>query len=120
MNFAKRLKLYLVGFSISLIFIILIFGKKLFSWSYLPNDRVLAEIKTKPLQFSLHSLDYLKEKNISEAYITDTVLVKGKINFEQSHAQAVPCPDYLLYYNNLKVKFTKCKDKVTIDSIYKQ
>ncbi len=119
MTFIKRLKLYLVGFSISLIFIILVFGKKLFSWSYLPNDRVLAEIKTKSLKFSLQSQDYLNKNKISQDYITDTVLVKGEINFEQSHAQAEPCPDYLLNYKDLKVTFTKCKNTVTVTSIYK-
>jgi hypothetical protein len=95
-----------------------IFGDKLFSWSYLPNDRVLAEIKIRSLKFSPQSQEYLKSKNHDETYITDTVLVKGKINFDESNAQAVPCPDYTLYYNELKVKFTKCKDTVIIDSLY--
>jgi hypothetical protein len=109
--------LYLSGFFIGLIFLLLVFGKKLFSWSYLPNDRVLAEIKIKPLKFSTQSLDFLKEKKYDQTYITDTVLVKGKINFEESNAQAIPCPDYTLYYNTLKVEFTKCKDSVIINHI---
>lgn len=118
MNFSKRLQLYLFGFSIGLIFIIFVFGDKMFSWNYLPNDRVLAEVKTKPIEFSSQSLNFLKERNLSETFITDTILVKGKINFDESHAQATPCPDYLVYHADFKLKFTKCREKVTIDSIY--
>ena len=114
MTFTKRLSLYLSGFFISLIFILFIFGKKIFSWSYLPNDRVLAEIKTKPLKLSDQSIRQLKFRKLSLDYIKDTVLVKGKINFKKSHAQEVPCPDYILNYKSLEVKFTKCKDTIII------
>ncbi|MGM5631211.1 hypothetical protein O2K51_09930 [Apibacter raozihei] len=117
MKFSKRLQLYLFGFSIGLVFITFVFGDKLFSWSYLPNDRVLAEVKTKKLAFSDASLSFLNIENKSKSYITDTVLVKGKIDFKKSHAQSKPCPDYLISYDKIQLKFTKCKDKVTIDSI---
>lgn len=117
MSFSKRLRLYLTGFFMGLVFIIFVFGNKVFSWSYLPNDRVLAEIQTKPLKFSNQSLESLKLKKISLNFIKDTVLSKGKINFKKSNAQALPCPHYVLHYESLKVTFTKCKDTVVINTI---
>jgi hypothetical protein len=89
----------------------------MFSWSYLPNDRVLAEIKIRTIEFSDESKKILEKSKISENFILDSALVKGKINFDQSHAQAKPCPDYLLHYKNWEITFTKCKEKVTIDHI---
>lgn len=117
MSFARRLRFYLLGFGIGFIFLLFVFGDRMFSWSYLPNDRVLAEIKTKKTEFSPQSLTYLTSHKISKKYITDIALVKGKIKFKESNAQATPCPIYILYYNHLKIKFTKCKTTVTIDSI---
>lgn len=117
MTFSKRLRLYLIGFFIGTLFVLFIFGNKLFSWSYLPNDRVLAEIKTKPLKFSDQSIRDLKFRKLSTNFIKDTVLIKGTINFKKSNAQAIPCPHYVLHYEDIEVKFTKCKDTVIINSI---
>ncbi|MCO6565328.1 MAG: hypothetical protein J6581_07790 [Apibacter sp.] len=117
MTFSKRLRLYLIGFFIGLLFILFIFGNKVFTWSYLPNDRVLAEIKTKPLKFSDQSIHSLKFRKLSPNFIKNTVLSKGNINFKKSNAQAIPCPYYVLNYEDIEVKFTKCKDTVVINSI---
>lgn len=117
MTFAQRLKYYLIGFMTSLLLLMIIFGNRMFSWSYLPNDRVLAEIKTKTIEFSSASKSFLEQSKTTEKFILDTVLVKGKIDFKQSHAQAEPCPDYFLNYKNWKITFTKCKEKVTINNI---
>lgn len=117
MSFSQRLRYYLLGLGMGLVFLLFIFGNRLFSWSYLPNERVLAEIKTKKIKFSPQSLTYINNHKISKNFILDTALVKGKINFKESKAQEVPCPRYTLYYGSLKIKFTKCKTWVTVDTI---
>lgn len=117
MNFFKRLRLYLSGVFLGLIFLLFMYGDKVFSWSYLPNDRVLAEIKLKKISFSPQSESYLIENNLTTSFILDTVLVKGSINFNESNAQNKPCPYYTLYHHNIKVNFTKCKDSVFINSL---
>ena len=90
----------------------------MFSCSYFPNDRVLAEIKLKKLAFSSQAQQQMKTLSLTEKFISDSILTKGKINFDESQAQANPCPKYIIYYKKkYKLSFTKCDSVVSINNI---
>ena len=60
---------------------------------------------------------------VDEKFVKDSILTKGLIDFERSHAQKKPCPDYLLSYPEknprFEVTFEKCDSLVTFMSLKK-
>ena len=68
MAFLKRLGFYLIGFSIGLVFLFFFLKKKSdetgASFCYLPNCRVLKELRSKPLAYSkqIDQMIYLKKQ----------------------------------------------------------
>lgn len=117
MKSSQRLKYYLIGFTISVLLILMFNNPLKNGCSYFPNERVLAEIKTHPISLTDQSKDILFNQNIEINYFLDSILYKGKINFKESNAQNLPCPNYILYFNNYKIYFTKCKDSTKITNI---
>jgi hypothetical protein len=51
----------------------------------------------------LKNLNILKRQSsygylrIDEKFVKDSIITNGKVDFDRSHAQKKPCPDYLLY-----------------------
>ncbi|MDO4225468.1 MAG: hypothetical protein Q4C75_06205, partial [Bergeyella zoohelcum] len=63
----------------------------------------------------------IKRLNIEDKFLKDSIITEGKIDFDKSHAQKTPCPDYLLQYPKknprIEITFEKCNDKVTLQTI---
>ncbi len=110
----KKLKFYAIGLIPGLLIVFFILNQKGTSCSYFPNDRVLAETLTKDFSYSQNFKSEMEFNKISENFIKDSILVKGKIDFDKSNAQKKPCPEYILYYpkNNptYEIHYSKCKD----------
>lgn len=120
MSFLKRLGYYLIGLSIGLIFLAFFLKKKSeetgTSFCYLPNCRVLKELRSKPVSLA-------KLKASSTALVLDSVqimkfLEDGKVDFKASDTKAEPCG---LYVINLKaevkpaqITVENCKDSVSV------
>ncbi|MCO5723589.1 DUF4258 domain-containing protein [Robiginitalea marina] len=92
MPFLKRLGYFLIGLSLGLIFLAIFLRKKTeetgTEFCYLPNCRVLKELRSKPL---------LVDSTLSVA--TDSLflqylLKEGKVDFGQSDTRATPCKIY--------------------------
>lgn len=120
----RKIKFYLIGLISGLLFVFLILNLKGTKCTgYLPNSRVREETLTKNFKYSEKFLQEMKTANISEQYLKDSIIAQGEIDFEKSHAQAKPCPDYLLNYpKNLpkfQITFTKCKEDATFFSVKK-
>lgn len=109
----RRLKFYLIGFVPGILFLLLILNKKGVGCSgYLPNSRVIAETLSKKFVYSNDFQIKMKELNIDEKYLRDSIIIDGEINFEQSKAQKDPCPEYLLQSKKYQIYFKKCKKEV--------
>jgi hypothetical protein len=62
MKFSQRLAYYLFGLLIGCIFLLYFFGEKKTEFCYLPNCRVLKELRTKPMAYS-HKVDSILQQN---------------------------------------------------------
>jgi len=120
----KKLKFYMIGLIPGLVIVFFILNKKGASCSgYLPNSRVIAETLSKDFTYSESFKNEMAALKIDEKFIKDSIITKGKIDFDKSHAQKKPCPDYLLIYpeNNPKyeITFDKCEEKATFNTLKK-
>ncbi|WP_089859637.1 hypothetical protein [Chryseobacterium taeanense] len=120
----KKLKFYMIGLIPGLIIVFFILNKKGASCSgYLPNSRVIAETLSKDFTYSDQFKSEMAALNVNEKFLKDSIITKGKIDFDKSHAQKKPCPDYLLTYPEenpaFQITFEKCEEKATMLSLKK-
>ena len=92
MPFLKRLGYFLIGLSIGLLFLAVFLRKKTegtdTEFCYLPNCRVLKELRSKPM-----------ELDPTLGITPDTLLIRhllteGKVDFRESDTRAEPCKLY--------------------------
>lgn len=121
--FGKRVQFYSIGLIIGCVFVYLIFNQKGTQCSYFPNDRVLAESLSKEIKLTPLFSDQLITNRLSQKFVKDSLLTKGRIDFNKSKPQQEPCPEYILYYPEknptYEVVFEKCKDFVVFKSLKK-
>ena len=93
MSLLKRLGFYLIGLSIGLIFLAFFLNRKKAEFCYLPNCRVLKELRSKPLSLSDDLSRQLEEMKLDS---TDVYyfLSNGDVDFGNSDTRAVPCITY--------------------------
>ncbi|MFP8893703.1 MULTISPECIES: DUF4258 domain-containing protein [Chryseobacterium] len=120
----KKLKFYAIGFVPGLLIVFFILNKKGASCSgYLPNSRVIAESLSKEFKYSEEAKNAMAAYKIDEKFIKDSIITNGKVDFDRSHAQKKPCPDYLLTYPeknpSYEITFEKCEETVTVNSLKK-
>lgn len=128
MSFFERFKFYLIGVFAGSLLVILMFGRrnscKDMVTGYLPNGRVLLEVKSKPLFYSNDALIKLNESQMDTAEFRKNILPELDIDFKISDQRAKPCGQYVSYYQdslyNWQVNFEKCSDKVEIQQIINQ
>ena len=124
MPFLKRLGFYLGGFSIGIVFLFIFLKKKSektgVEFCYLPNCRVLKDLRSKPIAFT---------KDIHTAMLTeklDTInislfLKDADVDFDNSNTKTTPCKSYtlegLLKEKNAILTFSNCKDSTHLESI---
>lgn len=120
MPFLKRLGYYLVGLSIGLVFLAFFLKKKSeetgTSFCYLPNCRVLKELRSKPL-----STSYLNKSSTSlvlDSIAIKEFLVNGKVDFKASNTKAEPCGLYVINVKGdatpAQITVENCKDSVKV------
>jgi hypothetical protein len=92
MPFLKRLGYFLIGLSIGLIFLTLFLKKKTdetgTEFCYLPNCRVLKELRSKPLRVDTAL------KVATDSLLIQYLLREGDVDFSQSDTRAKPCKIY--------------------------
>jgi len=120
----KKLKFYLIGLVPGLVIVFFILNKKGASCSgYLPNSRVIAETLSKDFNYSENFKTEMSTYKIDEKFIKDSIITKGKVDFDRSHAQKKPCPDYVLIYPEknpvYEITFEKCEENATLNSLKK-
>jgi hypothetical protein len=120
----KKLKFYAIGFIPGLLIVFFILNKKGASCSgYLPNSRVIAETLSKEFKYSESFKTGMDTYKIDEKFVKDSIITNGKVDFDRSHAQKKPCPDYLISYPeknpSYEITFEKCEETVTLNSLKK-
>ena len=120
----KKLKFYAIGFVPGLLIVFFILNKKGASCSgYLPNSRVIAESLSKEFKYSEEAKNDMTAYKIDEKFIKDSIITNGKVDFDRSHAQKKPCPDYLITYPeknpSYEITFEKCEETVTVNGLKK-
>jgi len=120
----KKIKFFLIGLVPGLIIVFFVLNKKGASCSgYLPNSRVIAETLSKDFKYSESVKAEMNTLKIDEKFLKDSIITKGEIDFNRSHAQNQPCPDYLIFYPKenprYEITFEKCKDDTNLIGLKK-
>ncbi|MFM2229223.1 MAG: hypothetical protein RL607_481 [Bacteroidota bacterium] len=84
MKFYQRLAYYSFGVLLGAVFVGFVLTKKGARCSYFPNERVLNNIRTKPLKYSLEASRKLAEDWIDTIDIKNT-LQYGDVDFDKSN-----------------------------------
>lgn len=99
MKFYQRLAFFLFGLLIGVIFLIYFLGAKAESrgvtFCYLPNCRVLKDIRSKPFQYSDEATKVLQEKWVDTTDIRNT-LTYGDVDFNKSNVKVGAGKLYLI------------------------
>lgn len=125
MEQTRRFKFFGLGALAGIFLVVLFFGRrnscKNYIRDYMPNGRVLAEVKFLPIKYDPQAMEDLKNLKIDTAYINQKALVDGDIDFDLSDQRHKPCGQYVLYYKdslkNVEINFKKCKKEVVILSV---
>ena len=120
----KKIKFFLIGLVPGLIIVFFVLNKKGVSCSgYLPNSRVIAETLSKDFTYSDQFKAEMTNLKIDEKFLKDSIITLGKIDFDRSHAQKKPCPDYVMTYPEknpvYEITFEKCEEKAVLNNLKK-
>ncbi|WP_297690622.1 DUF4258 domain-containing protein [uncultured Eudoraea sp.] len=99
MAFLKRLGFYLIGLSLGLIVFFYLIKKKSdetgATFCYLPNCRVLKELRSKPLLYS-ENMDQLVRDQVIDSLTIAYFLNEGDVNFKKSNTKTTGCKTYFI------------------------
>lgn len=120
MGFLKRLGWYLIGLSIGLIFLVFFLKKKSgeggIDFCYLPNCRVLKDMRSKPFTFSESLPEQYRDTLLIQSFFKD-----GDVDFGKSNTKSKPCKTYYIShdYNGQELELTakSCEKVVTVENI---
>ncbi|MCX8533912.1 hypothetical protein [Chryseobacterium luquanense] len=120
----KKLKFFLIGLLPGFLIVFFVLNRKGVSCSgYLPNSRVIAETLSKDFQYSDQFKNEMTGLKVDEKFLKDSIITLGKIDFERSHAQKKPCPDYVITYPEknpmYEITYEKCEEKAILNSLKK-
>jgi len=126
MGFLKRLGWYLVGLSIGLIFLVFFFKKKSeetgVDFCYLPNCRVLKDMRSKKLLFSEEANSQLSKLALDSTAVK-SFLTHGEIDFSKSDTKSSPCRTYVVENDHLskplQMHFSNCDSILTLTKVVK-
>ncbi|MGB5385275.1 MAG: DUF4258 domain-containing protein [Eudoraea sp.] len=97
MAFLKRLGFYLIGLSIGLVFLFFFLKKKSdetgVSFCYLPNCRVLKELRSKPITYSEEIEQLVADQTLDSLSIA-YFMNEGDVNFKKSDTKNTTCNTY--------------------------
>ena len=110
----------MVGLSIGLIFLVFILKKKSgeegLDFCYLPNCRVLKDMRDKPLVFSESLPKQYQDTLMVQAFLKD-----GNVDFGKSNTKSEPCKTYYISHEykgrELELKAKNCEDVVTLQNV---
>lgn len=123
MNFWKRLRFYLIGVSIGVVLVIILFGPRSMQCSYFPNSRALEEAKIYPMSYSENAKQTIKNEQLDSVFIYNELFKKSKItNFGTDEVRETPCRTYRAQYReerNFDFVYQICKKQTILTELQK-
>lgn len=124
MKFTQRLGYFFSGLAIGLIFLAVFLRKKQDAtdteFCYLPNCRVLKELRSHPIEYSSRARVELEKAGIDSTIFTK-ILEDGDVDFKSSEPRAKPCKIFNVDYTQkprlLTAKFKLCDSILIAESI---
>lgn len=120
-TFLGRLKYYLIGVGLGVIIVYFMFGNRDFQCSYMPNARVLKDIRSK--QFFYSDLATCQKDCLGlDSLDIRQLLVAGAIEFSESEPRKEPCGEYELILRledmrEIHARIENCDSTATLLSI---
>jgi len=115
--FIKRLGYFMVGLSIGIVFLTFFFKKKTeetgVSFCYLPNCRVLKDLRSKPIVYS-DRISEMLENNELDTLAINSFFTDGAIDFGNSDTKSKPCKTYQIEGEVGILEVKNCPNKVTV------
>lgn len=119
MTFKQRLPFFLGGLTIGIIVVVFFLGKKETTFDYLPNARVLKNIRIKHRIFSDESLEKINSKQIDTAQISQ-ILKNGNVDISNK-IKIDSCTQYSIKgkkeLKNIELTVTNCETTALIKHI---
>ncbi len=116
MEFLRRLGWYLVGLSIGLVFLLFILDRKTdgegVDFCYLPNCRVLKDLRSKPLSFDENLPQQYRDTLMVQSFLTD-----GDVDFKRSDTKSEPCKTYFVEKSTTTLKLKNCPDGLVVEAV---
>ena len=94
MNFAGRLKYYLIGFGLGCVIVWAILYRNNNKPSWLPEGRILEFLAKTEVIINDDMKCKLECNSIPTDFLNETFFKHAKVNFEESATQRKPCPEY--------------------------
>jgi len=126
MNLRYRLTFYLFGLFLGIIFLYYFLTKKAESrqvmFCYLPNCRVLKELRSKPFHYSEKSSKQLLQNNLDTLDIKE-LLEEGDVDFDKSDTKSKGPRTYVVNgqskdkKSNVTLVLKNYKEKVVLDEV---
>jgi len=95
MSFIKKLWYYALGLGLGVLMVYFFFGDRDIQCSYFPNDRVLYDLRKKPLSLASE----LDTSGLNRA------LHEAKVDFESSDIRDQDCPKYWLEFEAMQRRY---------------
>lgn len=123
MDFWRRLRFYLIGVSIGIVFVLAFFGPRAVTCSYFPNARALEEAKIYPMAYSDQAQATITAEEIDSIFVKNELFKNSKItNFGTDEVRATPCRTYRAEYRKEKsydFVFQICNKKTIVTELKK-
>lgn len=128
MKFYQRLAYFMVGLTVGIVFLVYFLGAKAesrgVSFCYLPNCRVLKDLRSKPFYYSEEASKILSESWIDSVDIKNT-LIYGDVDFSNSNIKVGNAKRYVvegktIQKQPLKLQLLNSESKVLLEKIEKQ
>ncbi|PHR69429.1 MAG: hypothetical protein COA67_10685 [Lutibacter sp.] len=120
MKFIQRFAYYGVGLLVGSIFVYFVWGKKGASFDYMPNARVLKDIRTDTRLFSDNATESMQNIGIDTADIS-AILKYGNVDFKKSDQRGKPCKTFVIdglpKEKDITIVVKKCDETSTIDKV---
>ncbi len=120
MKLVHRIAYFGFGILIGSIFVYFIWEKKNVSFDYLPNARVLKDIRNDGLLYTAKASESLLQNNIDTSEINQ-ILMYGNIDFKNSLPREKPCKTYLIdgkpNQKKISIIIKKCDSISTIHDV---
>lgn len=120
MPLIKRLGYFFIGLSLGIIFLTFFLKGKNAEFCYLPDCRVLKDIRKKEIIFSPEINQLIDNKTITKETIID-ILNNGDVLFSKSDTEARPCKKYVIEGinndNTVELSIDNCMEKAVVKSI---